>query len=314
MSRPVIVGFDDTEHSTYAVTCAVREAVARSATLRLVHAYQWIPPGTFGLPPGIAAEAAVAAASQAMLDKAAERLRTENPGLTVQAVSAGGDPAGALADQGRDASLVVVGGRGRGGFAGQLLGSVALRVLDLATCPVMVARGAESPAAGRIMAGVDVDRPGGDAGVLEFAFAEAALRNAEVFALHVWDDPSPLYLADTRFATEVTDAVQANRVNLLAAAVEPWREKYPNVHVSCQALPGTPGRVLVDSTRLVDTLVIGGLARTGEHRGMRVGALAHTVLHHAHCPVIIVPEGSGPKVPLPAPPFASVRGLSRGRR
>ncbi|MEY9931840.1 nucleotide-binding universal stress UspA family protein [Catenulispora sp. GP43] len=291
MSQPVIVGFDDTEHSTYAVSCAVREAVARDATLRLVHAYQWIPPGTFGLPPGIAAEAAVAAASQAMLDKAAVRLRAENPGLTVHTVSAGGDPAGALAGQGRDASLVVVGGRGRGGFVGQLLGSVALRVLDLATCPVMVARGAGSPATGRIMAGIDVDRPGAGAGILEFAFAEAALRNAEVFALHVWDDPSPLYVADSGFADEIIDAVRVNRVNLLAAALEPWQEKYPNVRVSCQAFPGTPSRMLVDSTRLVDALVIGGLARTGEQPGMRVGALAHTVLHHAHCPVIIVPEG-----------------------
>jgi nucleotide-binding universal stress UspA family protein len=92
VSRPVIVGFDDTEPSTYAVTCAVREAVARSATLRLVHAYQWIPPGTFGLPAGIAAEAAVAAASQAMLDKIAEQLRADHSGLIVQTVSAGGDP------------------------------------------------------------------------------------------------------------------------------------------------------------------------------------------------------------------------------
>lgn len=290
MSQPVIVGYDDTEHSTYAVTCAIREAVARRAALRLVHAYQWIPPGTFGLPPGIAAEAAVAAASQAVLDKAAERLRAENPGLTVEAVSAGGDPAGALADQGREASLVVVGGRGRGGFVGQLLGSVALRVLDRATCPVMIARGAESPPTGRIMIGVDVDRPGGDAGILEFAFTEAALRNADVYALHVWDDPSPLYIADSRFGDEITEAVRANRNKLLAAALEPWEEKYPNVRVSRQAFPGTPSRMLVDSTRLVDTLVIGALARTGGNPGMRVGALAHTVLHYAHCPVIIVPE------------------------
>jgi len=290
VSQPVIVGYDDTEHSTYAVTCAVREAVARGATLRLVHAYQWIPPGTFGLSPGLAAEASVAAASQAVLDKAADRLRAENPGLTVEAVSAGGDPAGALADQGRDASLVVVGGRGRGGFAGQLLGSVALRVLDRATCPVMVARGAESEPTGRIMIGIDVDRPGGEAGMLEFAFTEAVLRNADVYALHVWDDPSPLYIADSRFADEIIEAVRANRLKLLAAALEPWQEKYPTVHVSCQAFPGTPSRLLVDSTRLVDTLVIGGLARTGGHPGMRVGALAHTVLHYAYCPVIIVPE------------------------
>lgn len=290
VSQPVIVGFDDTEHSTYAVNCAVREARARNATLRLVHAYQWIPPATFGLSPGIAAEEAVSDVSKAMLNKAAEHLRAEHPGLTVETVSASGDPAGALAAEGRVASLLVVGGRGRGGFVGQLLGSVALRVLTQSSFPVMVARGTESPATGRIMVGVDVDRPGGDTDILEFAFAEASLRNADVFAVHIWDDPSWLYLSGGQFSREVIGAIRANRIRLLDAALEPWEEKYPNVRVSRQAFPGTPSRLLVDSTRLVDALVIGGLARTEGHEGVRVGALAHTVLHHAHCPVIIVPE------------------------
>ena len=290
MSQPVIVGFDDTEHSTRAVACAVREAKDRNATLRLVHAYQWIPPATFGLSPGIAAEEAVADASQAIVDKAAEQLRAENPGLTVETVSASGDAAGALTDEARDASLLVVGGRGRGGFVGQLLGSVALRVLARASCPVMVARGTESAATGRIMVGIDVDHPGGSADVLEFAFAQAALRDADVFAVHVWDDPTPLYISGGQFMNDIIEAVRANRVRLLDAALEPWEAKYPNVRVARQAFPGTPGRMLVDSTRLVDTLVIGGLTRAEGHEGMRVGALAHTVLHYAHCPVIIVPE------------------------
>ena len=51
MTETVVVGFDDTEHSFRAVDCAAREAQARGAELRLVNAYQWIPPTTFGLPP-----------------------------------------------------------------------------------------------------------------------------------------------------------------------------------------------------------------------------------------------------------------------
>jgi hypothetical protein len=38
VSQTVIVGFDDTDHGTYAVTCAIREAAPRSAPLRLIHA------------------------------------------------------------------------------------------------------------------------------------------------------------------------------------------------------------------------------------------------------------------------------------
>ena len=72
--------------------------------------------------------------------------------------------------------------------------------------------------------------------------------------------------------------------------LEPWSKRFPDLHVADQVFTGSPSRLLVDSTRLADLLVIGGRVRAEDRPGMSAGALAHTVLHHAHCPVAIVPE------------------------
>jgi nucleotide-binding universal stress UspA family protein len=218
-------------------------------------------------------------------------VRDEHHGLVVETQPMQGDPPRMLADASREAPLLVVGGRGSGGFTGLLLGSMALRVLGMAECPVMVVRGGEASDTGRIIVGVDLFSEQKSAGAVEFAFAEAHLRHAELSALNVWEDPSRTLGTYARLSHDSFVAFEELQRADLAATMQPFQQKHPDVTVaSQQAVPGTLSQMLVDATRLADVLVIGGDARDGKRPGMRIGALAHIVLHHAHCPVIVVPE------------------------
>ncbi len=95
----------------------------------------------------------------------------------------------ALIDASADASLLVVGARGLGGFARLLLGSVTRKVLHEAACPVAVIRGDDrsEPAAGRVVVGTD----GSKAADLAVAWAleEARLRGASLDVVHAWHLP-----------------------------------------------------------------------------------------------------------------------------
>lgn len=71
---------------------------------------------------------------------AAEAVREKFPGLDVSWTLYDGQPAEALVRASDTASVLVIGSRGRGGFAGLLLGSTSQSVLPYSKCPTMVVR------------------------------------------------------------------------------------------------------------------------------------------------------------------------------
>lgn len=291
MNGPVVVGVDDFEHSDHLITTAVHEARTRETALWLAHAYHGYAPVAPGIPPGVASEQILRDAAEEQLRQLAANIEAEHPGLPVKTAALAGPATAALADLASLASLLVVGGRGAGGFAGQLLGSVSLGVLAHTPCPVLVVRGDRDHATNRVMIGIDVNTPVTGAEVVEFAFAEAARRHAGVYAFYAWEDPSLLYNYGSQVFTrdQRTMALKHGR-DELAAALGPWKQLYPRVAVSSEVIAGLPAKLLVEATRLADLVVIGGKARGNGHDGMRIGSIAHTVLHYADCPVAIVPQ------------------------
>jgi len=57
--------------------------------------------------------------------------------VTVHQIVVEGNAGRVLLDASKDADLLVVGSRGHGGFADALIGSVSVRCLQHATCPVV---------------------------------------------------------------------------------------------------------------------------------------------------------------------------------
>ncbi|MFG1675734.1 universal stress protein [Micromonospora sp. NPDC049282] len=136
---PVLVGVDGSDAAAYAVELAADEAARRDAELVLVHVRA---PERGATAPEVAAEASTAERAEAaeLLAAAAARVRPAHPGLPVtERAVAAASPETALREASAGASLVVVGSRGRGGFAGLLLGSVSQALVQHAHCPVLIA-------------------------------------------------------------------------------------------------------------------------------------------------------------------------------
>lgn len=139
MAAKIVVGVDGSEGSLRALRWAADEARLREAVLEVVTTWHFpvlatIP--TFGvLPPS---EDMTEEARAGLIELLETEGITSRAGLTVLETVAEGSPAGVLVDAAADADLVVLGSRGRGGFAGLLLGSVSQAVVSHARCPVVV--------------------------------------------------------------------------------------------------------------------------------------------------------------------------------
>jgi nucleotide-binding universal stress UspA family protein len=140
----VVVGVDDSEHSVPAVEWAFAEASARRAGLVALHAWWWEEPSPLFDPPtddeaGWTEDwSAVVESRRVMMSELLAGWREKYPDVEVRVELVRGDPTAVLEEASREAQLVVLGTRGRGGFTGLLLGSVSSRALHHSQCPVVV--------------------------------------------------------------------------------------------------------------------------------------------------------------------------------
>jgi nucleotide-binding universal stress UspA family protein len=125
--------------------------------------------------------------AQAALDEALDEVAGETPPVAVERVVEQGSAAEVLCLESEFADLLVVGSRGRGAFAGAVLGSVSRACLQHASCPVAVVHVAHYGEPARIVVGVDGSE--GAAAALAWAFAEARMRGSAVHAVAAYHEP-----------------------------------------------------------------------------------------------------------------------------
>jgi nucleotide-binding universal stress UspA family protein len=292
LTRPVVAGIDSSRESLHALDVAVDEAVLRDRPLLIVHAWRsGDEEPAFPHAHGPAAEHAWQTAAEGMLAAAARRASERAPGVRVSTAVARSGAGEALVAESAWSELTVVGSRGLGGFAELMLGSVGLHVAAKSQGPVIVVRAVAGegsrPAPGEVLVGVDALRAGHAA--LEFAFYEAYRRGVRLRALHAWAHPPLPRTGQAPPLPYQASEVIRGEAGPLAEALAPWREKYPGVKVVAHvAHEGAAGALVAASGRA-------GLVVVGAHHrrlpaGLALGSVNHAVLHHAVCPVALVPE------------------------
>lgn len=271
----VLVGTDGSPSSDRAIGWAADEAARSGRELRILHVLET---------PTKTAPGKTAGDTDALVDSWTPVLRgaqdlalRRRPDLKVETMLVHDrDIAAGLRQYAGEATEVVIGHRGRGGFAELLLGSTALHLAGHFPGPVVVVRGRDDGTAGEIVAGVDLAED--PAPALDHAFAAASARGARVRALHVWR-PAPLAYEAGVDLERTSDVYRGQLASILVS----WRKRHPGVEVVEDVVIGHPVEALTLASAKADLVVVGSRGRT-----LPLGSVSHGAIHHARCPVAVV--------------------------
>lgn len=269
--RPVVVGVDGSESAFAAVEWAARHASRAGSTLRIVHAFGWplvcVSSGPAQWTRGLQDEA------WTFIEEARTRASAVDPDLEVAVAVPTSFSAPQLLRESAAASLVVVGTHGLSGFSGLVIGSTGVRLAARAEAPIVVVRGRPAD---------DIDRNGpvlvgyDGSAVSDLAvtagFEYATLHKRSVSLLHVSSVGAG------------PDDITRRMVDLAAT----WHRVRPDVDVNSREANGHPAGVLTESSQDAALVVVGSRGRGG-FRGLVLGSVSQALLHHAHCPVMVLP-------------------------
>ena len=278
---PIVVGVDGSVGSRAAVGWAIDEATRRGAPVELVHSWRPMYRATHNAAGDSEAEMVARDHGAWLLAAAAGSVTSSAPQLAVTTRLIKGRPSAGLLEAAAKAQLLVVGARGVGGYAGLSLGSVSLHVVAHSPSSVVVVRSARE--VGPVIVGIDGSAESKN--VLRAALEEANLRHSPLVvmsALFVHSRAEGVLDRERAFA-----AAQANANYSLEELLGVISTEYGTVEVS-QSLPiGYPAEVLANASMSAQLLIVGSHGGGG-FSGMKLGSIAHAVVHNAHCTVMVI--------------------------
>lgn len=281
----VIVGFDGSACSIKALHWAAEEARHRQVPVRVLQSWRepvmtdvtgagmWFNPDDLRREVAESLEAKVAA------------VMADHPGVGSSCRLLDDAPAHGLIEAAPDAGLVVVGSRGRGGFLGLELGSVSSRVARRAESPIVVVRGDEDHQDRRDLV-VGVDGTAGGRNALAWAIEEAHRRDKRIVAVMAWNHLEPMGFHGPEAGRAEYGAADAAKV--LSTIVSDVMKDLPSVDWVERSPLELPAKALLDTTEQAFLIVVG---RHGSSKWAPpdIGTTSQQVLHHAACPVAIIP-------------------------
>lgn len=262
--RPgIVVGYDGSPDASEAVRWAAREAHARGCPLTLCLAPDQ----------GLAETGGSAADPADVLASGLEFASRLPGGEQARSLILRGPAVASLCEQGRTAEMLVVGSRGQGGMPGMAIGSVGLYVAAHAAGRVVIVRGRwQCVPHAPLPVVAATDGSPGSAPAVAFAFEEAALRDTWLLAICA--------LADQAGRLGTAHEIESDFGELVANHAE----KYPEVAVQRQVVPGSARPALLKASERAQFISIGARGRGG-FAGMVMGSVGMAVASYAACPV-----------------------------
>jgi nucleotide-binding universal stress UspA family protein len=274
----LVVGVDGSEESRLALGWAASLASAIGLKLVVVEAWSGGDPTTSG-------ETADRVRRQ-LADSAAAVLGEFGADLDISFEALPGSAAGAILERVTPDDGLILGSRGRGGFAGLLLGSVSRECVEHAPCSIMVVRHEQmAPRSGTAIL-VGHDGSPTSARALEWAVNLGGRTGAEVVAAHVWQTRS----------SEVRPRLLRRMTSAASKSIKEWAEEV-STDVRPLEMEGEPRIELVNLAQRLDAgLLVIGRRGKGTVRALRIGSVASYLVTSSPVPIAVIPPLPGSDV------------------